>query len=126
MTSITITRTVDGVFIPVDILNDVAPVNDAPVLPENDASGDQLVDSIADNVNGSVTDVSLGVISATDPDNTAADFTYSISAVTQVSDTLDSSLFAIDSSGIVTYTGTGFDVSLGNQITLTIQVSDGE
>jgi len=36
------------------------------------------------------------------------------------------SLFAIDSSGVVTYTGTGFDFSLGNKITLTIQVSDGE
>jgi len=95
-------------------------------LPDNDASGDQLVDSIADNVDGSATAVSLGSIRASDADNTAADLTYSITAVTQGSATLDETIFFIDANGGVSYTGNGFDFSQGNQITLTIQVSDGE
>ena len=76
--------------------------------------------ALAENVDGSVNQISLGVVEATDPDSDAA-VRYSLLGGN------DSSLFAIDeTSGELSYVGAGEDFESGvTSYELTVRASDG-
>ena len=96
-----------------DITVTVTDANEAPAFAETSYSFD-----LAENADGSTTAVSVGTVSASDPD---ADDTvaYSIAA----SNTGD--VFAISTTGAITYTGSGENHETTPSFSLTVRASDG-
>ena len=89
----------------------VTNVNEAPVF-----ASDVYEFELDGNADGSVTPVTVGPVSATDPEND--DITYSISGT-------NSNLFQISSNGQITYVGSGSDsANLPETFSLTITASD--
>ena len=99
-----------------DVTIAVTDANDDPMFAR-----DAYAFNLSENEDGSTTAVSLGMVSATDPDDDTLE--YSISGGN------DDGLFAIDSAtGEISYVGTGEDYRSsvsGPSHTLTIEVSDG-
>ena len=93
-------------------------ITDAPEAPAFGEEGYAF--ALAENVDGSVNQISLGVVEATDPDSDAA-VRYSLVGGN------DSSLFAIDeTSGELFYVGAGEDFEGGvTSHELTVRASDG-
>ena len=90
----------------------VTNVNEAPVF-----AADAYEFELDGDADGSVTPVTVGPVSATDPDNDDI-ITYSIAGT-------NSNLFQISSNGQITYVGSGSDsVNLPETFSLTITASD--
>ena len=115
---VTVTATDSGgISVSADVTVTVNDVNEGPSFARS-----SYAFNLSENQDGSTTAVSVGMVSGDDPDD-GDTLSYSITGGDP------NGLFAVDSSGAITYVGTGEDYRssvTGPSHTLTVTVSDGD